>query len=195
MEWFVIALIVLVVLFIILVFPLFFQLRFYINALKNLGAISITLFGIIPLASFQIQLQKDAIKIIRHTRKNNEKEVKYFDAKSIFTGLLIKNLFLSVKINELSLFFSVGEKNNAFSSAYYGGVWYSVIYSLLQMLKERKGAFPSNIDTETNNDENKLKLSGYLGILIVPFQIVYCFALTIKQFIKVRRRYEKFKSI
>lgn len=194
MEWYFVFLIVLLAVLFILFLPLCFQLRIYLNALQNLGAISISLFGIFTLASFQIQLKKDAVKILKHKKKNNEKEMKYFDASSIFISLLMKNLFHSIKIKELSLFFSIGQKNDAFHTAYFSGLWQAIIHSCLQILKTVKGNFESNVGTESDNDENKLKFAGYLNLLIFPIQILYCLILSLKQFLKIRSRYERLKS-
>lgn len=195
MEWYyILSIAVAATIVLILFFPMFLQFRFYINALENLGTISITLLWIIPLAVFQVELRKDAINILTRRRKNNEKEIKIFQPNTLVFAQFSKNLFARIKMFDLSTFFFVGIKNDAMNPAIIAGIYYSTVHSFMAVLHNKKGNFVSHIVGDTSSEENGLKVSGYNLVFILPITVIACFLKARKSVIKMGREYERIRA-
>jgi len=172
MEWYFIVLIITLILALILFFPLFLQMRFYVNVLENLGAMSITLLWFIPIYTMQFEITKNAIKII--TTKEEEKEVEIFSEDAVFFLVFMKNLLQKLTLLEVSLFCLVGKKNNAMETALLNGTLINIVHILFAIIHTKKGEFLSHFVCDVDYQDNALKFSGYHSIFIFPITIIWC---------------------
>ena len=173
MELYYVFLIIFLCLIILLFFPLFFQFRFYINVIKNLGVISLS-FLFIPIISFQFRIKPKFITIFK---KKTEKDV-FIDFKNFGVILLFYNLvFKKLKIFKSFVFGEIGIKNDAFKSAILSGVSITLFNSFLSFLHNNKKSNAQYV-CKTKFDENQFKFSGYVSFLIFPIY-VYMFLIKI----------------
>ncbi len=185
MEWYFVVLIVLSLIVFVLIFPLFIQLRFYVNVLENLGAISITLLWIFPIMNFRFNLKRDAIHII--TKKQKEKDIQLFSVKSYLMLQFFKNLFLKLKIFEIYLFSYFGKKNDAMTTAMLNGYIVSLMHILFVLIHNKKGDYISNIVCDKDFEKSEFKFSFFSSIFILPTSILFCFLQTLRKVNKKRR--------
>lgn len=189
MDWYFVVLIVVGVVLFFLLFPLFIQVRFYVNALKNLSAVNVTLLWIIPLFSVRLKLSKDAIKIITKNRK--EKEIKFISPKAVLMFEISKNILQKLKIFQIYLFFYVGKKDDAMATAMLSGYLITLIHLFFVFIHNTKGDIVSNFVCDKDFENSKLKSSGYTSIFILPLTILVCIlksVIKLKQQQKVKRR-------
>lgn len=172
MEWYFILLIVVLILALILFFPLFLQMRFYVNILENFGAMSVTLLRIIPIYTIQFEIRKNAINII--TQKEEEKEVEFFSENTFFFLVFLRNLLQKLTLLEVSLFCLVGRKNNAMETAMLNGTLINIVHILFAIIHTKKGDFLSHFVCDVDYEDNALKFSGYHSIFIFPVTVIWC---------------------
>ncbi len=172
MEWYFIFLIIVIVLLFVFLFPLFLQVRFYFNALQNLGAISITLLWFIPVFCVQFEISKDAINII--TKKKQDKVIDIFSPSAIFFMIFIQQVLKKIYLLEFSLFCLVGKKDNAMATAMLNGFLINIIHILLAIIHTKKGDFISHLVCNVDYQESALKFSGYCSTFIFPITILWC---------------------
>lgn len=172
MEWYFILLIIFLAVMLVLFFPLFIQTRFYVNVLKNVGAISVTLLWIIPIVCFRFKLTKNSVKLIKKNQK--EKEMKFFSAKSVFMLNFMSNFFKRLKLFELSFFSYCGKKNNAMETAFLNGYFLTFVHFLFVFIHNNKGEFVSHLVCDKDFENDELKISGYNSIFVFPLQILIC---------------------
>ncbi len=185
MEWYFVVLIVLSVIVFVLIFPLFIQLRFYVNVLENLGAVSVTLLWIFPIMNFRFNLKRDVIHIV--TKKQKEKDIQIFSVKSYLILQFFKNLFLKLKIFEIYFFSYFGKKNDAMTTAMLNGYIVSLTHMLFVLIQNKKGEYISNIVCDKDFEKSELKFSFYSSIFILPISILFCFLQTLCKVNKKRR--------
>ena len=172
MEWYFIILIVVSIFLFILFFPLFLQIRFYVNVLKNFGAMSITLLWFIPVYTIQFEVRENAINII--TQRNQVKAVPIFSPNALFFLLFLKNILQKITLLELSLFCLVGKKNNAMMTALINGSMINIVHILFAIIHTKKGDFISHFVCDVDYEESKLRFSGYNSTFIFPITILWC---------------------
>lgn len=190
MNWLIFCLVV-VGIIIVLFFPLFFQARFYVNAFCNMATVSITIFGIFVLTSFQVELRKNALNVLSPKKENNEKQILFSDIKNTFSYIFFKQFFSKMKINEISIFGAVGKKQDAFFPCMVSGVFLGFLNSFLAIMQTKKGNFNVYVGTTVDCDENVLKVSGFLSLKISFIGILLCLISAVVLKLKTRRKYEK----
>ncbi len=187
MNWILVCFLIVIILIFILFVPLFFQFRFYVNVVKNIGTISVTLFGFLVITSFQAELGKDAINIL--TKNNNkEKQIKYLDIQNLLSFKIVSQIFKRLNIYEMSLFFLAGKNKDAFTPVILGGIFLSFVHSLLAVLQTKKGNFDTYVGTTVDCDDDDIKLSGYLSLSITIFQIIVSVFLGVIYMKKIRSK-------
>lgn len=190
MNWQIICLIVVAIIFLIIFFPLFLQLRFYVNLLENLGAVSISLFGIVPLFAFRFNIQKDALRII--SKKQKEKDLKFFAPNAYFVMKFLKLVLQKLLIFEITLFAGCGKKQDAMTLAMLSGVLISAVHILFAILSTQKN-FEASFVCDKNFENDELKFSGFVSIFILPFTILICLMKALKISQKRERKWKETK--
>ncbi|MBO5102690.1 MAG: hypothetical protein J6C13_01190 [Clostridia bacterium] len=193
MEWYFVLLIVLAILIVLLILPLFLSCRMYFNVKQNLGVVLISLWGI-TLSCFQIEFKKTAIKIIKSRGKDKEIQINLIDEKAIFLEHFVNTVFRYIKINEVSVFFEAGKKDDACTSSLINGAFLNFIHCVYSMLFTLKGEFRAYISTDADTTTNTIKLTLFTNIFVTPFMFLISFIrakLRTKRTVKV---YERFKA-
>ena len=179
MQWYYILLIIFAI-FVFISLPLFVQLRFYINAPKNLGAVTL-LIMFIPISTMQFSLTKKSIKLIK---KKKESEIVFKSLKAYFLMYFFLAVFNRIKIVEIYLRTFLGLKNNAMTVAMLNGVLITFVHLLNVSLFNKKGAFISNYVCDKSFKENRCQCSGYFYFFILPINILFAFFYAIKKVIE-----------
>ena len=189
MQWYYILLIIVLILLFISLLPLFVQLRFYINALENLGAVTL-LIMFIPVSTMQFSLTKKSIKIMK---KKKESEIDYKSIKALFLMHFFLAVFNRIKIVEIYLRTYLGLKNSAMTTAMINGVMITLVHVLNISLFNKKGAFISNYVCDKSFQENQCQFSGYLYFFILPINILFACFYAIKKVIE--KKIKVFKKV
>ena len=189
MQWYYILLIIVLILLFVSLLPLFVQLRFYINALENLGAVTL-LIMFIPVSTMQFSLTKKSIKIMK---KKKESEIDYKSLKALFLMHFFLAVFNRIKIVEIYLRTYLGLKNNAMTTAMINGVMITLVHVLNISLFNKKGAFTSNYVCDKSFQENQCQFSGYLYFFILPINILFACFYAIKKVIE--KKIKVFKKV
>lgn len=191
MQWYFIVLIVLSIVVFLAVLPIFFSANVYFNVKENLGVVLITLWGI-TISCFQVQVQKTAITIIKRKGKDKEVPIKLIDENMIFADYFTKTIFRFIIIRQISIFFTIGKQNDAFVPSVVGGTILEMLYGMFGALFTKKGEIPTYIDVETMNDENQLKLTAKINLLITPLIILAGYLRAKRLTKRTVKLYEKF---
>ena len=191
MQWYFIVLIVLSIVVFLAVLPIFFSANVYFNVKENLGVVLITLWGI-TISCFQVQVQKTAITIIKRKGKDKEVPIKLIDENMIFADYFTKTIFRFIIIRQISIFFTIGKQNDAFVPSVVGGTILEMLYGMFGALFTKKGEIPTYIDVETMTDENQLKLTAKINLLITPLIILAGYLRAKRLTKRTVKLYEKF---
>lgn len=191
MQWYLIVLIVLSIVVFLAVLPIFFSANVYFNVKENLGVVLITLWGI-TISCFQVQVQKTAITIIKRKGKDKEVPIKLIDENMIFADYFTKTIFRFIIIRQISIFFTIGKQNDAFVPSVVGGTILEMLYGMFGALFTKKGEIPTYIDVETMTDENQLKLTAKINLLITPLIILAGYLRAKRLTKRTVKLYEKF---
>ncbi len=191
MQWYFIVLIVLSIVVFLAVLPIFFSANVYFNVKENLGVVLITLWGI-TISCFQVQVQKTAITIIKRKGKDKEVPIKLIDENMIFADYFTKMIFRFIIIRQISIFFTIGKQNDAFVPSVVGGTILEMLYGMFGALFTKKGEIPTYIDVETMTDENQLKLTAKINLLITPLIILAGYLRAKRLTKRTVKLYEKF---
>ena len=171
MEWYFWIILVAVFIF---AFPIFLQVRFYFDGLKNSGVMSIQLFGFILITSCKFKLDLNSINI---SKLKKEKEIKLNFSNLQFAFYFFKAFLGRVKIFKTYLFTVVGDKKNAFNTAIYSGVVQTGVLTVISFLNNYKNTNTKYLCEQTF-EENNLNVSGYVSIFFMPALLVECFFLS-----------------
>ena len=190
MEWYWIVSIVLGGILLIMILPIWIQLRMYINVEYNIGAIAISVFGI-KVICFQAELSELGIKIMRS--KKDDKEIKFsvVDESVIFIKNMLHKTLRMISINRLEMYYDVGKQNDAFKTSMRAGSVIVLSNIILSWLYTKRGIFPASINTEEDVKEDKLTMSAYTSIVVMPLTIVYAYILAKLKTKKVVKIYER----
>ena len=191
MQWYLIVLIVFLIVVFLAVLPIFFSANVYFNVKENLGVVLITLWGI-TISCFQVQVQKTAITIIKRKGKDKEVPIKLIDENMIFADYFTKTIFRFIIIRQISIFFTIGKQNDAFVPSVVGGTILEMLYGMFGALFTKKGEIPTYIDVETMTDENQLKLTAKINLLITPLIILAGYLRAKRLTKRTVKLYEKF---
>ncbi len=161
---------ILLILLLVLFAPIFVQVRFYFNALQNLGAVAISVFGI-KISCVQIEFDKDKINVIS-LKKDKQLSLDPNDQKVQFTNKLMYQLFLRIKIIKLTLFCDVGKVQDAFLPAMIKGGIDILLYTFLSYCYTKKSTFETVVGGQISSQKDELVLSAYLHVVFNVLTII-----------------------
>ncbi len=164
-----IILFVLAILLILLFMPIFVQLRVYFNAVKNLGVVAVSVFGI-KLICVQIEFNKDKINVMS-LKKDRQLSIDPSNQQVQFMNNVMYQLFLRIKIVKLAVFCDVGKQQDAFLPAMLKGGVEMLFYVLLSFCYTKKGVFDTVVGGKMSSQKDELVVSVYLHIVFNIFVI------------------------
>lgn len=170
--------------------PFWIQMRLYINIEQNIGAVSISVFGI-KLVCFQVELSELGIKIIRSKKEDKEIKFSVIDESAIFLEQMIHKSLRMISIIKMEMYYDVGKENDAFHSSMRGGVILGLSNMALSWLYTKRGIFPAYIGVDESTAEDKLTISMYISVVVMPLVIIYAYILSKTKTKKVVKLYER----
>ena len=176
-------LIVILIFALIMLLPIFVQIRLYINALNNIGVIAISVFGI-KIICLQLEISGGKINIIGK-KKDRQIDPNSVDVK--FVNKFVYYLVLKIKITNLAIFFDVSKQSDAFLPCVLRGLTQSLIGMVLGILYTKKGVFNTSVGGDVKWDRDKVVLSMYVGMV---FNLAMIITALIQAKIKTKRRAE-----
>ena len=174
MEWYFILLVIIGIILLLLLFPMLFQFRFYINILNNFGAISICLF-FIPIYSFQFKLKPKSINIFR---RKKEKEVDFSFKNLNFLFLFFKNLFLLTKFFKLNYYASFSNQKNPMQTSLVCGI-INLLFLFFDSFLNNCKKVNTKYAIEHDFKETKIKCFGYVSLFFMPIFFVISYIKTL----------------
>ena len=190
MEWYWIVSIVLGGVFLLMLIPFWIQLRMYINIEYNIGAMSISVFGIKVLC-FQAELSELGIKIMRSKKEDKEIKFSVVDENAIFLKNMVHRSMRMISIMKLEMYYDVGKENDAFKTSMRAGSVVALSNIILSWLYTKRGVFNASINTEENVKEDKLTIAVYTSIVVMPIVILYVYILAKTKTKKAVNIYER----
>lgn len=172
MEYYFWLLIIFSVLLFLLFFPLFVQVRFYINVLQNIGAFSISLFGFIHVFVTQFKLAQKGVVLFS---KNKQKDINFDLGKISFIKGLIFAFYKKIKIFNISVFSEFGYKNNAAITANINGIFLILIHLFFSFIHNTKRNVLSFYDNDKRFKQDKFCFCGCVSLFFVPLDILLSF--------------------
>ena len=190
MEWYWILSIVLGGILLIMILPIWIQLRMYINIECNIGVFGVSIFGI-NVMCFQAELSELGIKIMRTKKDDKEIKLSVVDENVIFIKNMLHKTLRMISINKLQMYYDVGKENDTFNTSMRGGSVVVLSNIILSWLYTKRGIFPAEIYTDEDIKEDKLTMAGYMSIVVMPLVIVYAYILAKIKTKKVVKIYER----
>ncbi len=190
MDWYIYGLIIIMVIAFLSCLPIFCQVRFYVNALHNLGAVSFSIFGI-RLVCFQLELHPDSINIIRWRKKDKEIPLSSIDKGAIFLQFFLQKVLNWTSIRQFSIFFGVGKENDAFLPNMAGGIFLTIMSALVAYLFNLRGEFPCYLGVDSDCEHSEIKISGYISFALVPLSLIFSVLSALCKTKKVVNVYER----
>lgn len=164
--------------------PLKFTFMFYINLLRNKGALVLNMWGIHLLA--EKFLISDGEITARNKRNRETKiELSKEDKKLIFLNLFINAIVRKIVLNDTYICAEVGKKDDAMATAVISGAVLFVIDLIFAQVFSRKAGSCHTVDNETLFCQNKLSLCVEIVFQITLFDALFCF---VKSLLKARKR-------
>ena len=167
---------VLKIIFAILIFILFFPLRinflFYINLLKNRGALAVQIWG------FSIMQDKFKIsdgQVTTRNRRNKEKKIDLSkeDKSVIFLNAFVQAVIKKIILNDTYVGVDIGKKDDAMATAVLSGLSLVIIDMLFAQVFTRKAGSTHAVDSEPLFTTNKLSLCMQSTMYITVFDILF----------------------
>ena len=177
----------------LLLLPIFFSVSIYINALENTGVVLLSAFGI-TLVCFRVKLNKTALTIIRRKGKEKDIPLNPIDKHALFFEYFIKCMLRYTIFRHITLFLSLGRKNDATATALMCGIGVSAVDSIFAALLTKKGAVRgyASVEPEFNCDtfSGIGKTSVVFNLLIILSSLIRAKRLT-KRWLYVYERFGK----
>ena len=166
--------------------PLFLRARVYLNVQKNIGALSVKLLGIFTIQKFRFKLTRMGVVMLSSDSEGEDTE----DDMTFLNKLAIEMLKL-VKINELSVFSSLGVKGDALATALVGGSFLAFVNAMLAVLITQKGEFKSFVSISSNFQESVFTIGIHLSVFTNLMSILAATILAKQKTTEVMKKHER----
>ena len=169
------------IIILLFVIPLFIKVRLSYNVLKNIGAMSVFLFGL-KIIVMQFNITRRGIYLY----ESGKEEFVDFNTQTneaIITENLIKQIKDKVKLKILKLYYNLGVED-AFSTAMICGVINSAILTFFTRIKCSKPTASLFLGDNPSYNEKVFEVSLYLKFSISLFDLVYSFVNSVMLTIK-----------
>ncbi|MBR7091501.1 MAG: hypothetical protein IKC79_03535 [Clostridia bacterium] len=176
MEWYWILSIVLGSIVVLTLIPFWIQMRLYVNIEYNIAAVSISVFGV-SVVCFQAELNELGIKIMRNKGKDKEIKFSAIDESAIMLQQMLHKSMRMISVQKLELYYDVGKQGDAYKTSMYGGVVNTITNIMIAWLYTKRGIFPAYIGIDENTKEDKMAVSMYLSVVVMPIVIILAFVL------------------
>ena len=165
-------LIPIIVIFVLLLLPIFVNIKLYFNVLENLGVLRVGVFGF-SLIKWRIKFNKKTINILTNKKQKNI-PLDFKDEKIRLLNKVFYRLFLCVAILRFELNFESGKKNDAFTPSILCGLFNSVVGALLGFCYTKKGVFCSKISSNSFSNKDKLCVFSNTSFVFNVALILFC---------------------
>lgn len=191
MEWYFWVAIALLGLVILSLLPLKVGMRMYWNVGKNLGVLSIDIWGI-SVNSMQIEITQTAINIIKSKKKDRQIQLQALSFGAVFAHHFLQAIFRYMSIREVNMFVDLSKKNDAFAAAMMNGVVLQFLYAIFAVLYGLKGNFLTFMSVNNDIGENKCSVTNYASVMLAPVILLVC---AVRAFLRTKKgimKYERF---
>ena len=178
------------ILIFILILPIKCNAMFYINLLKNKGAVGVE---ILKIAIVQDKFKIASGQVTTTNKKNREKtfELSKEDKNLMFLKFVVSNIAHRIIINDAYVGVDIGKKDDAMTTAILCGSALIVVDAIMAVLFSKKQGFNYNVDVEPLFCQNKLVLSLQLIIYTNLFDILFAI---IKSYLKTNKEIRQLKK-
>ena len=180
-----VAEIIVAVLIFILFVPMRLNYSIYLNLLENRGADYFQIWNLFVVIQEKFEIANGEVTIENKKNKTRHVELSQADKEVVFTEILVPTILRKVILHEVLLFFEVGKKDDALTTAVISGGAITLCESALAILRTKKSGFVSLVDCDSLFTENKLALTINVKAYSNVFDVVFSF---IKSKIKANYR-------
>ena len=183
---FIVLLITLVFALIVLV-PLLLRVRIYLNAVENIGTLSVRLFGFIKVQEFRFKITRAGIALLSSGEDDEEMD----EENMMFLNKLAIEILKLVNIKELSVYGSLGLADDAFATALAGGSFLALVNAGLGYLITKKGRFSSSVSVASDFENSVVTFALEFVLTMNLISILACVVRAKEKIMEVRGRHER----
>ena len=167
----VVKIIVSILLFLFFV-PLRLNFLFYINFLKNRGAVAVQIFSKSVLQD-KFKIADGQVTATNQRNKEKTIDLSLDDKSVIFLNAFTKSLLKNVVLENTYVGFEVGKKDDAMATAMIAGIALTIIDLVFAQIFSRKKGSTHQVDSESLFTTNKLSLAMQNSLYVNLFDIAF----------------------
>lgn len=186
----IIEIIVMVLLFVIFI-PIRVNFVFYINLLKNRGAIAVQVY-ILSLIQDKFKIADGQVTARNQRDKETTIDLSKEDKCVIFIENFVNNVIHKLVLNDTYVGIEIGNKNDAMVTAILSGTALMIVDLLFAQVFSRKSGSNYEVDSEPLFCQNKLVLCMQANFYITVFDILFAIG---KAYLKTLKRLKGIKKM
>ena len=170
------TLLIISILILLLVFPIFFEVKISFNPFKNRGVVALFLFKK-KLIYYYVEIHGKYVVLVNDTETKRE-EVEFSSQKFLIIEEFLRQLKNKVRLKFLYVYYNIG-LGDAFRSALLAGSVNQILNFIFINLKSRKPTASLCIYDTVSYNKVVFEMAGRMKISISLFDIAYSFAYSV----------------
>lgn len=161
---------------VLLIFPVFVEVRVSFNPLYNRGVVALFVFGI-NVFYFIVSLHGKYIQI-ENEKETKMQKIEFESAQFAVIEEFIKQIEHKTRLKKLYVFYNIGAKD-AYASALLCGLLNCVLMQLFLMIKSHKPTASLCVYDTVSYNQQQCEIAARMNVSISFFDVVYSFLISL----------------
>ena len=154
------------------VVPLRLNFMFYVNLLKNRGAVAVRVYGK-SVVQEKFKIADGQVTATNHRNKAKTIDLSLDDESVIFLNNFTKSLLKTLILDNTYVGFEVGKKDDAMATAMISGVMLTVTDLVFAQVFSRKKGSTHQVDSEPLFTTSKLSIAMQNTLYVTLFDVLF----------------------